>query len=266
MAAHALAAGGGRAGALTLLVSPGRGPWLDRSHEWAVHDYAVDMATVAFPPQSRVIGLEGEMTALRYMQAAGGLGLDATPIVADDPALRREAVAAGLAAGAPVFLTREVAGIADQYSFSGAGPLVRVGHAGRRRQRRPKSPKATLRRRAVAAARLHPGTPCLGWRAGGAGDLLLAAHRPLTQTFKLSLRVVDAVDAVLPLADGSPAVADRYPLRNVAPSPTWLPGETVGDVHEFYLPPGTGQQTLLAILYDADTLAEVGRIRIPLGE
>ena len=106
----------------------------------------------------------------------------------------------------------------------------------------------------------------MGWRAGGAGDLLLAAHRPSDPDVKLSLRVVGADDAVLPLADGSPAVADRYPLRNVAPSSTWLPGETMSDVHELYLPPGTGPQTLLAILYDADTLAEVGRIRIPLGE
>ena len=78
-------------GALVLLlIGPGRGAAVNRSHDWAVHDYAVDMAKVAFPSSSRVIGLEGEMTALRYMQEAERLGLAATPIVADLPAERRK--------------------------------------------------------------------------------------------------------------------------------------------------------------------------------
>ncbi|MBW7881601.1 MAG: DUF2723 domain-containing protein [Caldilineaceae bacterium] len=84
-----------------LLWGPGRGPTVDRSQAWAVHDYAVDMAKVAFPPGSRVIGIEGELTALRYMQEAEGLGLAATPVVADDPAVRRDQLAAAVAAGAP---------------------------------------------------------------------------------------------------------------------------------------------------------------------
>ena len=63
-------AAAGLAAVLLLLVDPGRGAPVDRSHDWAAHDYAVDMAKVNFAPGSRVIGLEGEMTALRYH--AGG--------------------------------------------------------------------------------------------------------------------------------------------------------------------------------------------------
>ncbi len=91
----------------------GRGAAIDRSHSWATHDYAVDMAKVAYPPGSQVIGLEGEMTALKYMQQAEGLAANATAIVADDPEVRRTRLAEAVSAGHPAYLTREVEGIAD---------------------------------------------------------------------------------------------------------------------------------------------------------
>ena len=84
------------------------------------------MAKVPFPPNSTVIGLEGEVTALKYMQAAEGLGTNATPVAADDPQRRREVLAQAVAAGSPAYLTRELEGIAEEYSFSGDGPLVHV--------------------------------------------------------------------------------------------------------------------------------------------
>ena len=61
----------------------------------------VDLAKVDFGPGSRAIGLEGEMTALKHMQQAEGLGLAATPIVANDEEMRRAAVAEGIAAVRP---------------------------------------------------------------------------------------------------------------------------------------------------------------------
>ena len=58
-----------------------------------------------------------------------------------------------------------------------------------------------------------------------------------------------------------PATLDEFPLRQVAPTTTWLPGETVRDVYTLYLPPAAQAKpaTLQVILYDAETLAEVGR-------
>src|SRR5690606_31956913 len=83
----------GLAVSLLLVWGAGRGLAIDRSGDWAAHDYAVDLAKVEYAPGSRVIGLEGEMTALKYMQQAEGLGPTATPIVANDEEMRRAAVA-----------------------------------------------------------------------------------------------------------------------------------------------------------------------------
>ena len=104
----------------------GRGPAINRRNDWAAHDQARRMAQANFLPHSQVIGLEGEMTALRYLQAAEGLATNATPVVANDPAQRRALVEQGMARGLPIYLTRELAGIEATYSFSGEADLVRV--------------------------------------------------------------------------------------------------------------------------------------------
>src|SRR5690606_37857203 len=69
---------------------------------------------------------EGEMTALLYMQVAEGLGLNATPITANDPTERRAVVETKMAEGVPLYLTRELEGISDLYTFSGEAGLIRV--------------------------------------------------------------------------------------------------------------------------------------------
>ena len=65
--------------------------------------------------------------------------------------------------------------------------------------------------------------------------------------------------------DGAPAVEDRFPLRQVAPTTSWLPGEPVADVHEIALPPTLpADARLQVIIYDTATLAEVGRFEVGL--
>ena len=66
---------------LLLMAGGGRDASIDRSGEWAAHDYAVYMAKVDFPPGSRGIGIEGEMTALKYMQQAEQIGLHSYVLV-----------------------------------------------------------------------------------------------------------------------------------------------------------------------------------------
>ena len=88
---------------------------------------------------------------------------------------------------------------------------------------------------------------------------------PITQTLKVSLRLVQPDGAPLHRPDGAPAVEDRFPLRQVAPTTAWLPGETVRDVHEIALPATIpAGARLQVIVYDADTLAEVGRFEVDL--
>ena len=59
-----------------------------------------------------------------------GLRPDVRLLDADREDERLAAVEAELAAGRPVFVTRELPGLAERYSLSAAGPLVRVWPAG----------------------------------------------------------------------------------------------------------------------------------------
>lgn len=249
---------------LLLLLGGGRGAPVNRSNDWAVHDYAVDMAKVAFPPGSRVIGIEGEITALKYMQQAERLGLGATGIVANDPAVRRETLAAALASGMPAYLTRELEGIASNYSFTGEGPLVRVWPRGEVVEQTP-SIRSDL---TILDGRLHLegyDLQRLNW-AGGPVVRLTLYWRPTTaldHDLKVSLRVVN--DGGVPLMDtnGAQAMNDAYPLRQVAATTTWAPGVQVRDVHEIALPEREHVRLLL-IMYDAASLGELGRMEIAL--
>ncbi len=238
---------------------------INRRTDWAIHDYAVALAKVEFPPQSQVIGLEGQITALHYMQQAEGLGQNAQGLVANDPAKRRAAMAAALQAGVPTFITQEVEGIADQYSFSGTGPLVRVWPRGQAQVDAPPQPlnmmlaNGTLLLTGYAVERLAA--------AGGPTLRITFYWQPqvaLAQNYKLSLRLQSTTGLPLTWPDGSTAVADHFPLRGVAPTTTWLPGEVVTDVHYLPLPATATPKQLYVVLYDAATVVEAGTLTIGL--
>ncbi len=230
-------------------------------YAWTAHDQAVAMAKVDFPPQSRVIGIVGEVTALKYMQRSEGLGLNALPVAADDPDLRRALVAENVAAGHAVFLTRELAGIEGEYSFTGTGPLVRVWPRGQAQSGPPQYPAQVD----FDEGRLRLTGYDLVIAQQAAGPTLDVAFYwqaavPLTRTLKLSLRLLGPDGETL-------SVADEFPLRQAAPTGFWLPGEVLRD--EYSLPLPIDQSTnqpinLLVILYDADTVAEAGRWEVGL--
>ena len=255
----------GLAISLLLMWGIGRGPIIDRSEDWGAHDYAVDLAKVEYAAGSRVIGLEGEMSALKYMQQAEGLGRAATPLVANDEQVRRLAVQESMAAGAPTYLTRELPGIAMAYSFSGEGPLVRLWPREQMAERQPSSATAIS---LLADRLLLEGYDLtrLAW-AGGPVLRLTLYWRPSTaleRNLKVSLRIVDSKGKVAVQPDGTPATLDAFPLRQVAPSSTWAAGVQVRDVYELAEPVLPEGAQLLAIVYDAETLAEAGRLEILL--
>ncbi len=234
---------------------------------------AVAMAKVDFPPQSRVIGIVGEVTALKYMQQAEGLGRNAIPLAADDPTLRRTLVAEHVAAGHAVFLTRELPGIENEYSFTSLGPLVRVW---------PRGTAQSGPAQFGAQAQFDDGRLALtgydlavAQNAGGpsvAVAFYWQATAPITRTLKLSLRLLGPDgEATGEEAGEAMIVEDRFPLHQAAPTWSWLPGEILRDEHSVPLPinPSTHQPitplptTLLVIVYDADSVAEVGTLAPP---
>jgi len=244
----------------------GRGPLVNRSQEWAVHDYAVALAKVDFPPQSRVIALEGQATALTYMQAAEGWAQNAQPVIADTPAARQAAVDAAVGQGYPTYITQEIEGIAERYSFSGQGPLVRVWPRG---EAQIGAPRTALSQDFADGTLTLIGYDLDQLAEAGGPTLRVALYwRPtavLARVYKLSLRLVDSRGASVAWPDGRPVVEDRYPLRLAAPTTSWLPGETLRDVHYIPVPAAalSSATHLRIILYDAESIAEAGVVDLP---
>ncbi len=240
----------------------GRGMLINRSQTWAVHDYAVALAKVDFPPHSQVIGLEGEATALQYMQQAEGLGLNANAVVADDQDVRQQAIASAVAQGKPTYMTRELKGIESRYSFSGAGPLVRVWPRGQAQVGRPQ--QALELTMADGQLKLEGVDLDLPIEAEGPAVRVAFYWRPvrqLTQTLKLSLRLQQSDGTPLHWPDGREVTEDLFPLRQVAGTQQWVVGEQIRDEYTLHLPAASrGQPTRLqVIVYDAATVVEVGR-------
>ncbi len=259
--------GAAAVGCLVLLLGVGgRGPLVNRSQEWAVHDYAVALAKLDFPPESRIIALEGQATALTYMQAAEGWAQNAHAVIADTPSARQEAVDSAVAAGYPTYITQEIEGTAERYSFSGEGPLVRVWPRGEAQTGIPHMPlsyffaNGSLQLLGYDLDRLN--------EAGGPTLRIALYWQPTTvlqQVYKLSLRLVDSSGAIVAWPDGQPVVEDRYPLRLAAPTTSWLPGETLRDVHYIRVPASAlaAAHHLHIILYDAESIVEAGTVDLP---
>ena len=89
------------------------------------------LASVA--PGGQVIGLLGETTLVRYFRDVLGQRPDVEVVAADAEAARFAAVDAALAAGKPVYLTRDLPGAAGRYSLDAAGPLIAVAAEGNAR-------------------------------------------------------------------------------------------------------------------------------------
>ena len=83
-------------------------PEQNRRTNWGVYDLGADMIA-SVSPGGRVIGLLGETTLVRYFRDVLGQRPDVEVVPADAEAARFAAVDAALAAGKPVYLTRDLA-------------------------------------------------------------------------------------------------------------------------------------------------------------
>lgn len=224
-------------------------PGQDRSHPparaWGVHDYGRDMLEQV-APEGRVVGLLGEMTLLRYFQRTQGLRPDVETVAADPEPDRLAAIAAGVAAGRPTYTTRPVTGLAESFSLSAAGPLIRVWSPGRAELPPPAR---------TADVSLTPAVRLVGWeltwrrpRSGPAARVYLhwRVEAPVSTDFKVSVRLLATDGALL-------AQRDDIPVHNTYPPRFWRAGETVRDGYDLALPyVPTNPVTLQVILYRPD--------------
>ncbi|MDH7487661.1 MAG: DUF2723 domain-containing protein [Anaerolineae bacterium] len=239
-------------------------PALDRSRDWAVHDYGRDMLAQPLPEGATVVGLLGEMTLVRYFQRVEGLRPDVVTVAADAEEARHAAIAAALAAGKAVYITRPLAGAPELYSLAAVGPLVRVWPKGEAQLPPPQHLSALPFTEAVELAgysvetrRTHAGPVVrltLHWRVTAPVGDDLSGLSPSGRSLKVSARLLDGAGEVV-------VATDDVPVHNTYPTWAWQPGEMVADGYDLPLPPGAGPgpYRLLVILYRAADGSEVGR-------
>lgn len=253
--------------AAALILVPARGRLaqsprpVDRSGDWAVYDYAVDLLNQPLPPDSALVGILGEMTLVRYFQETAGLRPDLQTVAADLEPERLAAVERLLAEGRPVFLTRPLPGAAGRWSLSALGPLIRVQPgpetappAGISPLAAPLTDEIVLMGYSLERPPSHRNPPPLRL------TLYWQAAAPVPLDLKVSARLQTETGAVL-------AAEDAVPVHFAYPTTAWRPGEVVRDVYDLTVPPGaaTGEPVMpVVILYDpARNAAEVGRVALP---
>lgn len=223
-------------------------PQRDRSDDWQVYDSGRLMVDAA-EPGSRIIGLGGEVTLVRYFRDVFGERGDLQVTRADPEAERGAAVEAALSAGEMVYVTRDLPGIAQRYSLDAAGPLVRV------------SPKAQAGAAPVGGQPMGPLTLLdatfepLPTHARTVRIILRwSAPGPIGEELKISARLLDAAGAVV-------VAQDAVPVHFTYPTTQWVPGEMVDDSYDLTLPSSApdGPYTALIILYRAADGTEVAR-------
>lgn len=235
-------------------------PRQDRSRDWTVHDYGIDMLSQPLPAGAAIVGIQGEITLLRYFQSTRPLRTDVLAVAADLPGQRLATVTHLLDEGHAVYLTRELAGAPERWSLSALGPLIRV------HTRPPMAPPDDV---TVVDTPVTPHIDLYGYavsRPPGHAPL-----PPLRLNLVWQARATGAPDLkvsarLLAPDGGMVAQADGVPVHFAYPTTAWRAGEFVADVYDLALPDRlpAGSYTPLVIVYDpAHDAAEVGRATLP---
>ncbi|MBC7224978.1 MAG: hypothetical protein H5T59_12025, partial [Anaerolineae bacterium] len=240
-------------------------PAADRSRDWAVYDYGMDVLSQPLEEGATLIGILGETTLMRYFQETQGLRTDLHLVAADEEAARLAAVREAVARGEAVYLTRELPCrdprtlcAPAEFQMTAVGPLVRVWPKGQAVVPAPPTPLTVEMGPELALEGYG-----LRWRETHGGTWLrvtlhwLAGAQPQGD-YKVSARLVDPNGATV-------AAEDDVPVHRAYPTPFWGAGERVMDVYDLPAPPHAGEGwQVQVILYEADTLQEVGRAAFPV--
>jgi hypothetical protein len=243
-------------------------PDLDLSREWSGHDYALYVLGQPLPPDSTVVGLLGEMSLLRYFQETTGRRKDIETLAVDQEPIRRQAVDDALARGRTVYITRPLAGLAEDYALDAVVGLIDVKgepqtliRVGEPDYEVPNVPRATDL------------TPVPGLRLLGYGLLEHHAHWQSWARLRLWWQAAEGVAAsepskisarLLNSKGHTVASTDAEPVAWAYPTTAWRPGEVIADAYEIPLPAGLppGDYCPLVIVYEPTTGAERGRVEL----
>jgi len=235
-------------------------PEMNRSGDWTVYDYGLDVMGQPMEPKAAVVGILGEVTLMRYFQETSGLRSDLLLMAADREAERLTAVEHLLDQGRAVYLTRELPGAPARWPLRAVGPLIQVmpepiltAPETAYPLGSPLTPEITLDGYNISRLPAHAGQPAVRL------TLVWKANAPISRELKVSARLVDP--------DGQPvAQTDAVPVHFAYPTTAWRPNEFIRDVYDLALPAmlQPGEYNPVIILYDpARGAAEVGRVTLP---
>ena len=226
----------------------------DRSHSWAVYDYAVDVMSQPMPRGSVIVGLLGEKTLFTYMQRFHNMRRDVTIFAQDDPHERLALVTSLADQRKHVFLTRKLAGLPEKFPLSAMGPLIQVLEPGTYPDtsgmiplRKKMSPSIVLLGYKSEVLSTHTGQKAritLFWEA----------QDKIREDFKVSAR--------LNVGRTTAFAVDDWPVHRAYPTRYWRDGDIVADCYDLK-PPKTGNYEPLIVLYRARDVKEVGRATLP---
>ncbi len=234
-------------------------PERNRSQDWTYHDYGLDILNQPLEPGATIVGIQGEITLVRYFQTVHKLREDVRTMAVDEPTRRLAVVDDLIGENVAVYLTRPLAGAPERWSLHALGPLIHV------RARPEYNAPATAQR---VDTLLIPEIALWGYEvtrpfahtAPPPVRLTLIWHvlgRP-TRDLKISARLLTSDGRLV-------AQTDAAPVHFAYPTTAWRSGEYIPDVYDLKLPEGlsTDTYTPLLILYDpAENAAEVARLTL----
>ncbi|PWH12814.1 MAG: hypothetical protein DDG58_15010 [Ardenticatenia bacterium] len=233
---------------------------MDRSDDWAVHDYGVDMLSQPLEPDAVIVGIQGEVTLVRYFQSVHQLRRDVRTVAADEPGTRLAIVRDLVAQGVSVYLTRSLAGAPERWPLGAVGPLIRVYAQPQRRAPATRYqvdvtliPEIALWGYEVMHPPSHTKPPTVRLR------LVWHVRAPVARDLKVSARLLTQDGRLV-------AQADAVPVHFAYPTTAWRAGEYIADVYDLRLsePLSDAPYTPLVIWYDpAHGAAEVARVTLP---
>ena len=232
-------------------------PYQDRSRDWDVHYYALDILSQPLEKRSAIVGILGEMTLLRYFQAVEGIRPDVETIAADRETERLSVVREKVNEGKAVYLTRPLNGIANQYDLSAIGPLIRV-------QKRPgiidvvpEFATDIYLTKAFHLLGYNLSTLEQEWQTVLRLTLFWEVTAPIGASYKISARIYNTAGQLI-------GQTDAFPVHDAYPTTAWELGEVVRDVYDIRVIPGSppGQGKLLLILYRPENGQEVARTEL----
>ncbi len=237
-----------------------------RYADWSAFDRVYkqwnEIFSLPIPQDATVVGNWGQLNAMRYMQNVENRRRDIRPIgTLYDPTPQTDAAREAFEQQRSIFLAPGIAQPIGEYRYALLGPLLEVRD---RPQTRPPdavpiqqnisiNSSLTLVGYGISTA-LEPYpqtttiTPTrtarvsLYWRAEGS-----------PKPFIVRLRLYDPESRLV-------AQLDEPPVRGLYPTPRWIRGEYVNDIHNFLIPGGTppGKCKITLTTLDAETKTPSG--------